>query len=476
MRKFTVLFFVLALFSGVFAQSGRIGQKNTNPAVDTATAQLNNLTAEQMFVEANSYARTKFDEFKQKKITYSDELYRKIVIEQKQLAAKYAALLATRANPADDDFYYLGMLHWLADNNEGALENLQKFIAGEKPAAEKAQSARAVMVIVSARGKRFEEAEKSLADYLKNEPVKLSERLKMETELAENYRTEKNIARAAAHAEEAYGAAKGLFKGATSLADALNQIIYSGIKVFEIYRADGKSAEADRTLEDLRKTAVQIQSNGIYYAAIDLKIKYLIETNRKPLALAAYADALGQSVKDFTAKPIQDDILRNLKKREKHYKLLGETAPELADIDKWFPGQTQTIADLRGKVVLLDFWATWCGPCLDAFPGLIEMHRNFQKDGLVVLGVTRYYGEAQGMSADAAAEIVFLQNFRKTYNLPYDFVVAKGQANQINYGAMGLPTTVLIDRKGIVRYIESGTNASREQEIQTEIEKLLAEK
>lgn len=477
MRKFSALFFVLALTaSGLFAQSGRVTPKNANPAAsESPTGEFTDLTAEQMFAEAISYAKTKFAEFEQKKISYSDQLYRKIVLEQKQLAAKYAAALTARPALAGDDVYYLGMLHWLADNNDGALENLGKFLAGEKSSAEKTQAARSVVVIVSARRKKFEEAEKLLAEYLKGEPLKTSDRAKMETELAAAYREEKNLDRAAAHAEEAYAATKALIRDAASRARAINEIINSGRSVFEIYRLGGKQADADRTLDDLRAAGVLVQSNGIYYAAVDLKVKYLIETNRKPQALETYAAALAQSVRDFPAKPLQEEIARGLKKREKHYKVLGETAPELADVEQWFPGRKQTMANLRGKVVLLDFWATWCAPCLEAFPTLIDWHQSFEKNGLVILGVTRFYGEAQGLSADPAGETIFLQNFRKTHSLPYDFVVAKGQANQINYGAMSLPTTVLVDRKGVVRYIETGTSASREQEIKTEIEKLLAE-
>jgi thiol-disulfide isomerase/thioredoxin len=165
-----------------------------------------------------------------------------------------------------------------------------------------------------------------------------------------------------------------------------------------------------------------------------------------------------------------------LKKREKHYKILGETAIELENIERWFPGEAQTLAQMRGKVIFLDFWATWCGPCISAFPALIEMHKTFQSQGLVILGVTRWYYEVEGMRADETAEFDFLQRFRRSYALPYDFVVAKGQANQINYGATGIPTAVLIDRKGIIRYVETGAGTNRELQIQYEIEKLLAEK
>jgi thiol-disulfide isomerase/thioredoxin len=476
MRSFIISAAVLIFSFNIFSQSGRPVQKPQVSADSTATNELNNLTAEQMYNEANSYARTKFAEFERQKVPYTNELYNKTVIEQKQLAAKYATQLSTRQNLAGEDFYFLGMLHWLAENADGAKEAFGKFLASEKPNAEKAQSARSVLVIFSARRKKFDEAELYLAEYLKNEPTKMSERSRMAIELAESYKEEKNSAKAAVHAEAAYVAAKALFKDWSSRNRALNEVLGAAVTVFEIYRSDGKTTEADKILEDLQKTAVLVESTSIYFNAVDRRIKYLIETGRKPLALQLYAATFEQSKKDFTPKPLQEEITRNLKKRETHYKLLGEFAPELVNVERWFPGTTQTLANMRGKVVLLDFWATWCAPCIAAFPKLIEMHKTYQEKGLVILGVTRYYGAVQGMSADENAEFEFLKNFRRTYNLPYDFVVAKGQANQAKYGANGIPTAVLVDRKGIVRYIETGTGISREAEIEREMKRLLEEK
>ena len=132
--------------------------------------------------------------------------------------------------------------------------------------------------------------------------------------------------------------------------------------------------------------------------------------------------------------------------------------------------------DYKGKIVLLDFWATWCGPCLDVFPDLREWHQDYTDKGFEIIGVTRYYGASGAMPVDNPGELLALKLFKEKYKLPYPFAVAKGQAIQITFGAMSLPTAVLIDRKGLVRYIATGTSKSRTAEIRSVILKLLAER
>ena len=98
---------ILFLASGLMAQSGRIGPKPESATqTSNATAALET-TVKQMFDEANSYVKTKAAEFTAKKIRYSDSLFLQTQREQKQLAAKYAALATTRENLAGEDFYYL---------------------------------------------------------------------------------------------------------------------------------------------------------------------------------------------------------------------------------------------------------------------------------------------------------------------------------------------------------------------------------
>jgi cytochrome c biogenesis protein CcmG/thiol:disulfide interchange protein DsbE len=112
----------------------------------------------------------------------------------------------------------------------------------------------------------------------------------------------------------------------------------------------------------------------------------------------------------------------------------GNLAPDftLTDLD----GRRLTLSDYRGKVVLLDFWATWCGPCRTEIPHFVEMQNKYGPQGFQVIGIS--------MDDDAKP----VRQFAEQYKLNYP--VAVGDDNLADHfgGVLGLPVNFIIDRQG----------------------------
>jgi thiol-disulfide isomerase/thioredoxin len=130
-------------------------------------------------------------------------------------------------------------------------------------------------------------------------------------------------------------------------------------------------------------------------------------------------------------------------------------------------GKPLTLKSLRGKVVLLDYWATWCGPCQMATPTMESLYRKFGPKGLAVVG----------MSVDDSHSVANVKPFMKHFGMTYTVTaspIANGRA-EAAYQVQGIPSQFLIDKKGIVRWSQSGFSMNEGPKLASMIKRLLAE-
>ncbi len=132
--------------------------------------------------------------------------------------------------------------------------------------------------------------------------------------------------------------------------------------------------------------------------------------------------------------------------------LTGQPAPELRYTSYLGP-RPAPLASLRGKPVLLFFWAHWCSDCRAEIPILMNIKNEFGPRGLALCGPTRLYGyTAQQEDAPPQLELNFIARVRQAFYTPLgDVPMPVGTENFVRYGASSVPTLVLIDRNGIVR-------------------------
>src|SRR4030042_3820714 len=137
-------------------------------------------------------------------------------------------------------------------------------------------------------------------------------------------------------------------------------------------------------------------------------------------------------------------------------------APDFAP--KTIDGQEITLSKLKGKVVLLDFWATWCGPCRESIPHLIQLYRTYQDKGFVLIG----------LSMDKKGDVETVRHFVRSMDIPYPIILTPDDVTR-NYGVTGIPTTILIDKEGKIQGKMVGFNSSIAQQTSARVAELISE-
>jgi len=127
-------------------------------------------------------------------------------------------------------------------------------------------------------------------------------------------------------------------------------------------------------------------------------------------------------------------------------------------------GDSVSLAAQQGKVVLLNIWATWCHPCRDEIPELRELHAKYKDRGLELVGVS--------VDADGAEDNI--REFMKEFEMTYPVWLDPAERISTQFLTVGVPTTFLIDRKGLLRWRKTGPVAPNDTALTNAIERALA--
>jgi peroxiredoxin len=144
--------------------------------------------------------------------------------------------------------------------------------------------------------------------------------------------------------------------------------------------------------------------------------------------------------------------------------LVGNPAPEFRAHAEKGNGAALSTRELRGHVVVLDFWATYCAPCKASFPKLEQLNAKYAASGLSVVGI----------SEDEPEDKPKVQSFAAAYGARFAIAWDGDKAIARAYRPETMPSTFVIDRKGVVRYAHVGFREGDEIELEREVQELLA--
>lgn len=119
----------------------------------------------------------------------------------------------------------------------------------------------------------------------------------------------------------------------------------------------------------------------------------------------------------------------------------GMVSPLSSDMTfQTLDGRTMVVSEMQNTVILINFWGTWCAPCLEEIPDLIKLSHHFHSNGLQVIGVALASGSSEEVRA-----------FAEAHGMDYVVVIGDMEEVKTHFQVMGFPTSVLIDREGVIR-------------------------
>jgi thiol-disulfide isomerase/thioredoxin len=337
------------------------------------------------------------------------------------------------------------MLFFIANDTNRSLAVMKDFLAQypNQAKGEAIQMARSYCLILLARQQLVDEAEKFYTAWVNGDPVLKSRQPMMLNVLAVALFLKHQYDRAIRYGQEAFDLLSQFEPRSIREKREVEQLYVNLVEVLALsYKKSKKEELAFNVLAEARARSLTIPSANLYR-----KVMQFVRSS------SFSEKKLMQKIESYTtASPV----------------------PEI-DFTDWIGQEPTTFEQLRGKVVLVDFWATWCGPCISTFPRLRGLQKKYKDKGFAIVGVTKLYGEVDGKPMSKLEELDYLNEFKRKHELPYPFAIAKDGQYSSKYGIDAYPTTFLLDRRGVVRYIGIGAGGEESDNLERMINKIIKE-
>ncbi|MBN2184661.1 MAG: TlpA family protein disulfide reductase [Candidatus Krumholzibacteriota bacterium] len=237
-----------------------------------------------------------------------------------------------------------------------------------------------------------------------------------------------------------------------------------------------------------------------FYLASELEALIMLDTNLIPkykTRIMTYKEKMEEALEHYVATTVYDDstsqendevfrdygyLIGGFQPILDRLDLIGKKAPEMNFIHVYNADSTLKMNDFRGRVTIIDFWATSCIACVVGYKEMNHLYDDYKDKDVAMLGVTSFLGTfhdmdtgfSEGSKADTLSqqrEIELTESYMKKHHIVWPCVVLDRPASKSGYCVGGLPTYVIVDRNGCIQYIQTGMG--QEQRLRSMIDKLL---